>query len=310
MWKTYHLCLASHDEVMFRSQEDMNYGFNCLALAILQTESRLLCESFMSNHHHSGVQSKCPKEIMHLTRNAYSRGFNSKYRRKGRLGEKLAFCTELVGVHRIMTALNYIFRQPLHHGITTTPFAYANSSINVIFMKDLGKIKEHMLSPQGEKHKYLPSNISLPNKYRMDRSGLIIREDVIDTAYVESLYVTPRNFLYQMNAKSSEEWQKEQISENGAIQVVSIETIEPWADASEIQKMYNNECGRPNLSLLTDIELCELIDKQYVPRFSKATGSTIYTLSPSQRADIGNDIYQKFKYKTTVPQIRRCAIIK
>ena len=48
MRKTYHLCLASHDEVMHRSEEDYIYDVNCMALAILRTGSRGLADSVMS----------------------------------------------------------------------------------------------------------------------------------------------------------------------------------------------------------------------------------------------------------------------
>ena len=41
MRKTCHLCLSSHDEVMYRSEADLIIGFNCLAIAVLETESRI-----------------------------------------------------------------------------------------------------------------------------------------------------------------------------------------------------------------------------------------------------------------------------
>ena len=45
MKKTYHLCLSSDDEVMFRDLEDYNRGFNCFALALYMTDSTGLVES-------------------------------------------------------------------------------------------------------------------------------------------------------------------------------------------------------------------------------------------------------------------------
>ena len=42
MRKTYHVSLSSHDEVLFRNEADLIRGFNCLALATLETDSRLL----------------------------------------------------------------------------------------------------------------------------------------------------------------------------------------------------------------------------------------------------------------------------
>lgn len=60
MRKTVHLCLSSHDEVLFRNETDLAVGFNCFAVAALTTESRALAEGRMSTHHHSMAQSDNP----------------------------------------------------------------------------------------------------------------------------------------------------------------------------------------------------------------------------------------------------------
>ena len=62
MRKTYHLCLSSHEEVMFRSEADLCRGFNALALAILETDSRLLAEGFLTTHFHQLVQTAVRKK--------------------------------------------------------------------------------------------------------------------------------------------------------------------------------------------------------------------------------------------------------
>lgn len=300
---------------MFRSSEDLNYGFNCFAVAAIATKSRVLCESFLTTHYHVGIQSEFPKEVMHLTRNAYARYFNSKYGRTGRLGEKHYFDTPIVGLRHTITAINYILRQSLHHGMTSTPYEYPHCSVNLFFQKELGKAYDPSLLKDNERYRYLPSNNKISDNIRMNKDGLLLRSDVIDVAYVESLYVTPRNFLFQMNAKSSEEWKKEQMDEDPSSPIISLESMEGWADEREIKQMYMNEIGRPDLNMMTDLELCSIIDNQYVPRFSKVSGATIYTLSDQKKADIGNDLYVKYKRGssvekngkyTTVQQIKRC----
>ena len=110
MRKTYHLCLSSHDEVMFRSEADLNMGFNALACAVLSTESRALAEGFLTTHHHLGVQTDNHKELFFRFRNAYARYFNTKYHRKGRLGERKNFSLEISGLHHTTTMLNYVIR--------------------------------------------------------------------------------------------------------------------------------------------------------------------------------------------------------
>ena len=79
MRKTVHLCLSSHDEVMYRSEADLIMGFNCYAVAVLSTESRALADGFLSTHNHTLIQSDHPRETMFRSRNAYSRYFNTRY---------------------------------------------------------------------------------------------------------------------------------------------------------------------------------------------------------------------------------------
>ena len=112
---------------MYRSEEDLVIGFNCLALAVLETESRLLAEGFMTTHNHKLVQTDCSDELVRKERYAYTRYFNSKYKRKGRLGEKKPFLLDVEGVFHTQTAANYVIKQGLHHGLASTPFEYLRS---------------------------------------------------------------------------------------------------------------------------------------------------------------------------------------
>ena len=91
MKKTYHLCLSGGDEVLFRDQEDYNRGFNCFALALYKTGSTGLVESFMSTHSHMMAETEDPYGLMYSMRMPYSKYFNYKYGRQGRLGEKHHF---------------------------------------------------------------------------------------------------------------------------------------------------------------------------------------------------------------------------
>ena len=320
--ENYHVCLSSHDEVMFRSEADFTFAFNCFAVAALESESGALCDAFLSTHMHLGIRSSNPRYLMYRSRNAYSRYFNTKYHRKGRLGEKEFFLTELHGTRHNTAAFSYILRQGLHHGLTATPFGYRHCSINSIFRQDTGKDSAQNLIADQLRHRHLPSHIKLPCNYRMSESGLLLREDIIDTSYMENLFISPRNFLYQMNRKSGEEWRREQKEEESSTQVITLELIEKGVPDADIKKMYGNESGKNAAFWIDDTVLCEIIDNRYVPRYTKSKDGTIYDLSDSQRADIGNrlltdirnDNYSRKAGETsryvTVEQIRRCAVIR
>ena len=267
MKKIYHLCLSSLREVLFRNEEDFTIGFNYLAEAAFYTESRLLADGFMSTHWHNIVRTEVPDELTARFRYAYSRYFNAKYGRIGRLAERDAFITEIDGICRLTTALNYVNRQGLHHGVAETAFGYAHCSVNSYFRKDLGRpfLQERTLILPERRYRYLLRDSSVPLSCRMDISGHLLREDVLDTAYVEHIYVTPRNYLFQMNKLTDESQLEEQRKEKSGTPLITLDLIETGTPEFDVKRMLTNERGRVNRSWLTDQELCWLIDNYYVP---------------------------------------------
>lgn len=295
MRKIYHICLSSHDEILFRDPADYIFGFNCLAETVLLTESRLLAEGFMSTHWHCVVQTDDPKYFAHRFRYAYCRQFNVRHKRQGRLAEKQAFITEIEGVHRLMTALNYVNRQGLHHGLAGTPFDYPHCSANSFFRKELGKPApvKAMLLPTGLRHRYLSRNITIPERYRMNSEGQLLREDIIDTSYVEQVYITPRNFLFQMNKSTDEKDVAEQRQEKSGTPVITIDLIEQGTPDFDPRQMLVNEQGRVNKGRMTDMEMCRLIDEYYVPRMKGETSeATLYTCTDRERNSLYETIAQ------------------
>lgn len=319
MRKLYHIAFSSHNEVLFRSEEDINYGFNCFALACLETESRPLADSEMTTHTHFGIHSDDPVRTFSRFRYSYTRHFNSKYGRRGPLGEEEPFLLEVNGLLHSQTMLSYVFRQGLHHGLSPTPFGYPHNSINAIFKQVLGKESDSTYISRKHMGKFLPRPArDLPSKYRMTVNGLLLREDVIDTSYVEELYLSPRNFLYQMNRMSSEEWKNEQMEDKNELPPITLETIEPTSYRPTISKLLLNENGRNFRNDITDLELCNLIDKHYVRLMRK---NSIYELNHSERNNLGNRLCSDFRNGViskllgrnadfaNLDQIRRCAAI-
>ena len=57
-------------------------------------------------------------------------------------------------------------------------------------------------------------------------------------------------------------------------------------------------------SRLTDMDICRIIDLEYVPGYHK---SSVYLLSRDQRLRIGEDLLRRFQVSR--PQLRRCLAI-
>ena len=299
MRKIYHVCLSSHEEVMFRSERDYAIGFNCLAEAAFHTGSKLLADGFMSTHWHTIVQTEDPAGFVQKDRYAYTRFFNAAYGRKGRLAEKDAFITEIEGIHRLTAALNYVNRQGLHHGVSATPFGYPHCSVNTYFQEDLGRRvpDEIPLILPERRHRFLTRNTMVPNVCRMGRNGQLLREDIIDAAYVEQIYITPRNYLFQMNRLSDERSLEEQKREQSPTPIITIAVIEKGTTDCDVRGLLTNEQGRINKSMMTDLELCRLIDDFYLPWLSgKRDGVSVYSCSSQERDELfdmlRHDIYR------------------
>lgn len=301
MKRTYHICLSAGDEIFCRDEEDYIRCFNSLALALAETDSSLLADAIMSNHLHECVRTECPERLISAQRYKYARYFNAKYSRRGRLGERMPFIMELKGLYHTIAALSYVFRNPLHHGVVSTPFAYPHSSACTVFQRETGhNYDRHIISSRYHRP-YIPSRNRCPYGYRMDKSGLILREDVVDVADVEHLYGTPRSFLYYMNRLSGEEWLREQERDKGAMSPVTIESIEAAVSFQPIERMLANEHGRNDYRKMDDRGLCNLIDKVILPDMGK---ESVYLLSSSEKSCIAEYLYRE--YLLSEAQIRRC----
>ena len=301
MKKTYHLCLSAGDEVLFRDAEDYNRGFNCFALALFNTNSAGLVESEMSTHYHQLIQSANPDDFMHRFRLSYSMYFNRKYHRSGKLGEKNHFTMEVVGYNHILAAMSYVLRNPLHHGVAPIPYAYPYSSVNAIFMKEMGKVPCNGLLDRKYYHRFINRASQIPDNYVMSESGVFLRESVLDIPQVENLFVSPRSFNWHMTRKSSEEWELEQGRDNNNLPPINLSVIEKGISITPTGEMLVNENGRSNYRRPSDIDVCTEIDNNILPMYSK---DSVYQLSRHEKQQIAEYLYRTLHIGES--QIKRC----
>ena len=304
MKKTYHLCLSSDGEVMFRSREDFIRGINCLCLAAHYTEAVLLAYVFMSNHVHIIVRTEAPEKFMMKFRYSYNKYFNAKYHRRGRIGEEQFFKIDLDGLYHLLTAIAYVLRNPVHHGICATPFGYEFSSIKGIFRKEFGWNTHGSTLPRKSAYKFIPTRSVLPKKYQMNSEGMILPETVIDAQDIEHQFSTARSFLYYMNRLSGEEWIREQLQDQTTLPAITLESIEEGVMFHDINTMLRNEHGRANYAAMTDIMICNEIDKTLLPSYGI---SSVYQLTTRQRENMVGFIRRR--YNIPASQAKRCLAI-
>lgn len=304
MKKTYHLCLSAGDEVMFRDLEDYYRGFNCFALALYKTGSAGLVESFMSTHTHQMIQTSDPKDFMFNFRNPYSKYFNRKYGRTGKLGEGHHFTLDIVGYHHMVAAASYVLRNPLHHGTAPIPYAYPHCSVNSIFRSAMGKFHNEALLPEKSYSRFIGRHAEYPSNYKMTKSGVFLRESVLDIPQVENMFGTPRAFNFYMTRKSGEEWDKEQDKDGNHIAPINLHTIERGVSMHNIERMTFFEAGKSDYRKISDIELCTELDILARSRYGK---HSVYQLSIQEKQQIAEYLYRVRHISES--QIRRCLVL-
>ena len=289
---------------MFRSRADFIRGINCLCLAAHYTEAILLAYVFMSNHVHIIVRTDDPERFMMKFRYAYNKYFNAKYHRRGKLGEEQFYKIELEGLYHLLTAIAYVLRNPVHHGICATPFGYEFSSIKGMFRKEFGWQTAEGILPRKSAYQFIPSRSVLPERYQMSSEGMILPETVIDAQDIEHQFSTARSFLYYMNRLSGEEWIREQQQDKTGLPAITLESIEKGVRFHDLNTMLRNEHGRANYAAMTDLMLCHEIDNTILPEFGV---SSVYQLTIEQRENMVG--YLRRRYSVPVPQAKRCLAI-
>lgn len=292
---------------MFRNADDMNYAFNSLCSALYKTDSICLAEAFISTHHHGCYLTSLPRELMHIHRTSYTKNFNNKYGRAGSLGEKGFFMQEIDGLRHQISAITYVLKNPVHHGISATPFAYPYCSANAFFRKDLGKDYSPRLLTSEQIRMSLPRRAEFDPSWKMGAEGVFLRESVLETAMVESLYSTPQAFNYMLSRKSGEDWVKEQDMDAVSCPPVTLENSESplftggLGKEDSLFQMLQNERSRFNRSVMTDLRLCGIVDMELA---SGKAPRTVYQLSNEEKICLANEIHRRFHCGEE--QIRRC----
>ena len=278
MKQMIHCCFTSHQEVMFRCPQDVGFFLNLLALTSWKYGVDIFADAEMSNHVHlllfssentknkltvgpysktvnkSGFnrdgsilysRSNQLSDFVRALRKRYTWYFIEKYQRNcgGRLGEKYYFSLIIEGNYHMISACSYVLRNGLHHGVSGTSFMYPYSSINDMFIPELGKTNrpyqgnrnpdEYRKNKSGQWNKvvssknnsthglifpegytpltsrnviklYLPRYSEWPDEWVMSPSGIFLRPCFEQLRQTELLFVSPGAFEYNMFRKTDD----------------------------------------------------------------------------------------------------------
>lgn len=289
---------------MFRDEEDHGMFVNLMALRGYALDTEIMADAEMSNHVHLGIFSDNPMKFAAELRRSYTRFFNTKWGRKGRFGEKYTYLNKVEGFYHQMVAQNYINRNGLHHGAAATAFGYKYCSVREMFADDIGKSTEVARNwSRAEIASFLPRRSEFPDNYQMDANGIFLRRSFMELRRAEQYYVTPRNYLYQMNRLTDESWKTEQEQDKTG-KPITLNLIER-ADENTLTQLLSNERARNFSSTrMQDMDVCRLIDNDLLPSYGT---TSVYRITDSQRQRIARQLYHEFHLPEA--QIRRCLVL-
>ena len=303
MKESYHICFTSHDEVMFRDDEDHGMFVNLMALRSFEQETGIIVDAEMSTHVHLNVFTSAPTRYAGLLRSSYTKYFNGKYGREGRFGQKYTYVLKVDGFNHQMVLENYINRNGFHHGASATAFGYDYCSARYLFSEEIGlKIEQPVLLTREEMSSFLPRRSEFPDHYQMNSNGVFVRQSFMEIRTAEKYYGSPRNYLYQMNRLTDESWSREQEKDNTGAPI-TLSLVEQ-ADETTVAQMLKNEYGRFNKNRLQDMDVCRLIDKDLLPGYG---AQSVYQLTSSQKRRIARQLF--YDYHVSEAQIARCLVL-
>ena len=288
-----HICIKSENELMHREEEDYRSGITKMALAAYRTGTHIFAYAFMSTHVHLVVQSPDISRFISNFRNSYTKWFNNKYSRSGRLGERYFHTEPLDSLYRILHAVNYVLRNPVHHLVTDTAIGYEFCSARYIFTEDL-----NMDEARSNRRcsRFYPGNVPLPKSLWLNEKGMISPKSFLEIPAVERLYMTAKNYMFYINRPSYADLDKPKADEKP----LTISHIEPDYDLGELQ---TNERRRSVKEATKDIEICRIVDKEIL------SGRSYAQLTDQEKRRVASLVSHRLPY-CSQKQIYRCLAIQ
>ncbi len=308
--RLYHICYTSHQEVICRKHADYVRLFNCIAQATINTGSILVTYSIMSNHVHLAVVADDAGRLVQRIRSSYTQMFNDVYRRTGMLGDQGYYRLHLAGRLHVAAALSYILRNPVHHRVCANPYAYQYSPILLYFnypgtsLPDTGRQAGRNVSC-ARSRKAIRRNNYVPDNIPFDRFGMMDVASVVSTDVLEGYFGSYRAFQYGLSRGDYDRWKEEQESDSEGAPPVTISSIEPYLSQEAAENMTLRNMSWFRDAGLSDMELCSLIDGQYLSDFNRRT----YTeLTDAEKMRIAGCILNEYA-RVSVQQLGRCLCI-
>ena len=199
----------------------------------------------------------------------------------------------LNSIYRILHAVNYVLRNPVHHLVSDTAIGYEFCSARYVFASDfcLNEVKSRKVRSD-----FYSKNAPLPDSLYLNDKGMISPKSFLEIPAVEKLYMTAKNYLFYLNRPSYADMDKPDANE----EPLDICQIEPSYNIEELQR---NERRRSVKEHTDDMDICRIIDKELL------RGRTYAQLSDEEKEKIACQVSRRLPL-CPLKQIYRCLAIQ
>ena len=250
----YHICNSS-PVILFRQVEDFLIAISRLAVCSYVSIVEVFAFSIMSTHFHFIIRGERKRvdEFIRLYRRSVVVAHNTTYNARVRLP---ITCNLLEGEDSVISAMNYVLKNPIRHGIAQTAFSYPYSSVSCYFKEHFSRadyfprerISVATKSPYDlttRDYKRLFSNYDVPQTFRILSDRMVDPQSFVAIKRVETIYSSAKNFSYHMNRPIKDD-------------------VRMFGDNT---KLINEHLSKSLLvGQISDLKACEIMDDYIAPR--------------------------------------------
>lgn len=282
--KYTHMTIKAIDTCC-REKEDYYKCINCIAISANKSATKILAYTILSNHIHLIIHSQNTPLFTHSFKDSYTKFYNNKYKKKGKIFKKANIETEINTKNEFIIKTNYVLKNPVHHFITRSAFDYPFTSINIYYSDNTAYKTEIKRCPHKLEKQYISAhNLPLTQELFMDINGHIKPESFLHYKELESIYETHRSFIYNMTKLTKDE--EDLIYLEGSKR--NIKEIIQTMDFKVFK--------------LSDIDLCDKIDR--IVKHELKIKHFQYTIPNTYRLKLAHKLTKS--KQTSIEQASRC----
>lgn len=250
----FHIYSQS-SKVVFRSEDDYLMAINRLFTCAGFTGVIVLAYAIMSTHFHLMVRTKDPDSF--IKRYKRTLALWHRYRYKTSLHIKVGMRV-LDNHHKVMTALDYVLKNPMHHEVAEVATHYPYSSAHCYYANKIGRQAYYRDEARGNiRHTYCtPQEVPLrarrvlfgryvpPGRILVMDNRLVVPATFVDVATVCGLYGNVHHFMQHMSKPLAEDLK---------------------STGNDQEDLGSRRAALSLSGKLSDIELCQYIDSAIHP---------------------------------------------